>query len=64
LERRVNLMVENNQVRLLLVKDIGIKICGGAIGASGLQACVDNVVPGTKSCAVKSHVVKTKNLLE
>ena len=48
----------------MLVKDIDVTICGEIIGASGSHACVDAVISGKTSCAVKSHNVKAKGLLD
>ena len=63
-ERRVNISGSFDVVSLLLVENIGVTICGGSIGASGSHAYVDTVIPGRTSCAVKSHNVKAKGLLE
>ena len=63
-ERRVKISGSFDVITLLLVKDIGVTICGGVIGASGSHACVDTVIPGKISCAIKSHNVKAKGLLE
>ena len=52
-ERRTKQVVSHNLFRLLLVENIGIKICGGVIEASGLQACVDDVTLCITSCAVQ-----------
>ena len=45
-ERRVKISGSFDVITLLLVKDIGVTICGGVIGASGSHACVDTVIPG------------------
>ena len=63
-ERRVKISGSFDVVSLLLVEDIGVTICGGSIGASGSHACVDAVISGKTSCAVKSHNVKAKGLLD
>ena len=56
-ERRVKISGSLDFVSLLLVDDIGVTICGENIGASGSHACVDAVIAGKTSCAVKSHNV-------
>ena len=61
-ERRVKIPGSFDVVSLLLVEDIGVTICGWSIGASGPHACVDAVISGRTSCAVKSHNVKAKGL--
>ena len=53
-ERRVKISGSFDVVKSLLVKDIDVTICGEIIGASGSHACVDAVVSGKTSCAVKS----------
>ena len=63
-ERRVKGSGSIDVVKLLLVKDIGITICGGVIGASDSHAWVDVVVTGTTSCVINSHKVEANGLLE
>ena len=63
-ERRVKISGSFDVVSLLLVENIGVTICGGSIGASGSHACVDAVIPGRTSCAVKSHNVKANGLFD
>ena len=46
-----------------MVKGIAISIYGGAIGASSLQAYVEDVVSGRIPCTIKSHSVKANGLV-
>ena len=63
-ERRVKISCSFDFVSLLLVENIGVTSCGGSIGASGSHTCVDAVIPGRTSCAVKAHNVKAKGLFD
>ena len=56
IERRVNISDSFDVIKLLLVKDIGVTICGGIIGASGSQTCFDAVFQG-KSLVLLNHTM-------
>ena len=60
------LVKEDVKVKLFQVpfQSIGILICGGNIGSSGLQTYIAAVVPRTRSCSIRAHSLKEKNLVE
>ena len=61
-----SLSKEDANVRLFQVpfQSIGISICGGKIGSSGLQAFIAAVVPGSSSCSIRAHSLKAKSLVK
>ena len=55
-ERRVKTFGSFDAVKLFLVKNISVTICGGIIGALGLHACVDAVISG-KPLGLSTHTM-------
>ena len=63
---RIPFKAGDTTVHLFHVLEGSIKtiVCGGKIGASGLQACVVDIFVGSSPYSIKSHSTKEKSLVD